>query len=401
MNPLSQKELEKYASVLLWAVKKAKHSPFKKYDSVLLRYDALSEPLALEVYKLLLKEKFNVVARTAMSENFAREFYILSDDKQLKFNAAGERAFNTGLNALIAIRAPQDLTYLKNTDPSRLALAAKARKPIRKILDDREQQGAFGWTLCNYPTPASAAHARLSLKEYAEQIKKACFLDDKDPIRKWEEVDRHTREICSWLTKLKMDTLHLDSKNCSLNLSLGESRIFLGGRGCNIPSFEIFTSPDCRRADGVYFADMPSYRSGVLCKDIRLEFKDGRVIKSSAKEGANFVKKMLAMDAGASRLGEFSLTDRRFSKIDRFMADTLFDENFGGKHGNSHIALGQSFADAYSGNQKTFGAAQKKALGFNESSLHWDIINTEDKTVHAKLKNGKKILIYERGIFKL
>ena len=105
------------------------------------------------------------------------------------------------------------------------------------------------------------------------------------------------------------------------------------------------------------------------------------------------------MDQGARRVGEFSLTDKRFSRIDRFMADTLFDENFGGKEGNCHVALGSSYTDTYDGDPAEMTAARKKKLGFNDSALHWDLVNTEKKTVTAHLTNGKKKVIYENGIF--
>jgi aminopeptidase len=105
------------------------------------------------------------------------------------------------------------------------------------------------------------------------------------------------------------------------------------------------------------------------------------------------------MDAGASRIGEFSLTDRRFSRIDRFMANTLYDENFGGAYGNCHIAFGSSYADTYAKNPAALTAAMKKKLGFNDSALHWDLINTEPKTVTAQLVTGKKMVIYDNGVF--
>jgi len=105
------------------------------------------------------------------------------------------------------------------------------------------------------------------------------------------------------------------------------------------------------------------------------------------------------MDRGASQIGEFSLTDRRFSKIDRFMADTLFDENFGGRHGNCHIALGSSYADAFAGDPATLTKSAKASLGFNDSALHWDLVNTEKKRVTAALRGGGKTVIYENGMF--
>jgi aminopeptidase len=82
------------------------------------------------------------------------------------------------------------------------------------------------------------------------------------------------------------------------------------------------------------------------------------------------------------------------------MADTLFDENFGGRFGNCHIALGSSYADTYSGDHALLTKEVKRNLGFNDSALHWDLVNTEDKTVTAHLTTGKRIVIYEKGRFR-
>jgi aminopeptidase len=83
------------------------------------------------------------------------------------------------------------------------------------------------------------------------------------------------------------------------------------------------------------------------------------------------------------------------------MADTLFDENFGGSHGNSHIAVGSSYTDSYTGNQADMTRELKDELGFNDSALHWDLVNTEQKLVTAYLTSGKNIVIYEDGQFKV
>ena len=106
------------------------------------------------------------------------------------------------------------------------------------------------------------------------------------------------------------------------------------------------------------------------------------------------------MDRGACRLGEFSLTDRRFSKIDRFMAETLYDENYGGRYGNMHIALGSSYADTYAGDPSELTPALRRKLGFNDSALHWDLVNTQRKRVQALLKDGRRVCIYEDGLFR-
>lgn len=392
---------QKYADVMIWALKTARaRGKFKPYDVILLRTDLSALPLAKEVYSKLLLEKFNVVLKINSPEDFVKEFYSVANNKQLTFIADGEKELQNQVNGLIALRAPEDLTHLKNVEPANIAKSAVARKPLREIMDEREQKGLFSWTLCNYPTEELASRAGLSVEEYANQVAKACFLNEKDPVKKWKEVTFQITEIGRWLSSMPIETLHIESSNMDFEVLLGEKRKFIGGRGCNIPSFEIFTSPDWRGTKGVYFADLSSYRSGNYVKGVRLEFKKGRVIKANAEQGEEFVRKMLAMDKGACQIGEFSLTDRRFSKITKFMADILYDENFGGKYGNCHVAVGASYADTYSGNQADLTPAVKKELGFNDSSLHWDLINTENKKVTATLKDGSKVTIYEKGEFK-
>jgi len=397
----TKKQLNNYADVMVWAMEYARHGgKFKKYDTVLVRAEIGALPLVEAVYARLLDKKYNATVRFMAPESLQYALYTKADDKQLAYIPAGEIDFQGALNGLIALRAPENLTALKNVDPARIGKSAVARKPIKDLLDQTEQAGKFSWTLANFPTEELAKKAGLSLKEYANQVAKACFLNEKNPVAKWQEVMKQIGQIGKWLNGLKMERLHVQSAHMDFEVLLGEKRRFVSGSGCNIPSFEIFTSPDWRGTRGVYFADLSSYRNGNYVKGMRLEFKDGRAVKATAEKGQDFLRKMLAMDRGAAQIGEFSLTDRRFSKIDKFMADILFDENFGGKHGNCHVAIGSSYADTYDGDVRKLDKKLKEKLGYNESALHWDLINTEDKTVHATLKNGKKILIYEKGQFR-
>lgn len=393
-------QLNRYADVMVWAMENARRGgKFKKYDTVLIRCEVGAMPLAQAVYSRLLEKRYHPMVRFITPEGFQQAFYSLADAKQLAYIAPGEEAFQNSLNGMIALRAPEDLMALKNVNPARIGQAAVARKKLREILDRTEQAGQFSWTLCNYPTQELADKAGLSLKEYAAQMVKACFLNEKDPVAKWKEVMKQIEQTGKWLNSLKIDRLHVQSVHMDFEVLMGEKRKFISGGGNNIPSFEIFTSPDWRGTRGVYFADLSSYRSGNYVKGVRLEFKEGRVVKATAEKGQDFLRKMLAMDRGASQIGEFSLTDRRFSKIDKFMADILFDENFGGKHGNCHVAVGSSYADTFAGDVRKLDKKLKEKLGYNESALHWDLINTEDKTVHATVKGGKKILIYQKGQF--
>ena len=236
-------------------------------------------------------------------------------------------------------------------------------------------------------------------REYAAQVTGACFLRETDPVAKWRALYEEANAIKNWLNALPVSRLRIESDNVDLTVTPGESRRWLGLSGHNIPSFEIFTSPDWRGTSGRYFADQPSYRSGNYVHGVRLTFKDGQVTDIAADQGEEFVRKQLAMDAGASRLGEFSLTDRRFSKIDRFMANTLYDENFGGPNGNCHVAVGSSYSDTFAGDPAELTTERKIQLGYNDSALHWDLVNTEPKRVRAHLADGREVTIYDNGQF--
>lgn len=396
---LTHSMLGKYADVLIWGLETARRKAFKPYDIILLRYEIPGLPLAETLYRKLLEKKWNVIPRALTTPVMEKDFFTCTDSTMRSFVGPWDKNLYENLNGNIFISAPSSLTHLKDVDPKRMNEAAIARKSLKKLAENRDEKGLFGWTLCTYPTEELAKQAKLSLPDYTSQIVKACFLNTKDPVAKWKAIFNNSMEIKKWLNSLVIESLHIESKSCDLVITPGEKRKFIGISGHNIPSFEIFTSPDWRGTRGRFFANQPSYRSGNYVTNVLLEFKNGTVSSSKAGSGEIFLKEMLSMDDGARKVGEFSLTDKRFSKIDTFMADTLFDENFGGPHGNSHIAIGSSYSDTFRGNPATLTSSMKKKLGFNDSALHWDLVNTEEKTVKAHLKGGKTITLYEKGMF--
>lgn len=398
-NGFSAAQLEKYADVLIWGMKKARGKACRKNDIVLVRYNLPALRLAEILQGRLLDMGLNPVVRLLATAEMERTFFTKAGRRQLEFVPPGERELLENLGGSIFINAPESLTHLQAADPAAFARVALSRKPLRDILTSREENGLFGWTLCSYTTAQLARHARMTEKEYTRQIVRACHLDDPDPVARWEEIFRSALSIKRWLTKMPVTCYHVESPHIDLRIPRGRQRRWLGVSGHNMPSFELFTSPDWRGVEGVYYADQPSFRQGNYVTGVRLEFRKGSVVNVEAKKGAAFTTRQVAMDPGAKRLGEFSLTDVRFSRIDRFMADTLFDENFGGRHGNCHVALGASYSDTFDGNPAALTKARKKALGFNDSALHWDLVNTEPKTVTAHLTDGRRRIIYENGRF--
>jgi aminopeptidase len=395
----TKKQLERYADVLWWGLTTAKKVAFKKNDIVLIRYNSSAVELAEVLYAGLLSRGMHPVQRVSPSATMEKDFYLHSSNRQLVFIPPGEKELMSRLNGSIYLHAPESITHLSAVAPQKIGKTTVAQKALRDILNRREARGSFSWTLCIFPTAELAGQAGLSLEDYTRQLVKACFLSKSDPITEWRHIYNNARSIKKWLNSMKVKFLHVESDNIDLEITPGEKRQWIGISGRNIPSFEIFVSPDWRGTRGQYHADQPSYRSGNRVEGVKLEFNKGKVIKVSSETGQEFVKKQLQMDKGADKVGEFSLTDRRFSRINRFMANTLFDENYGGKYGNCHIALGSSYSNTYTGDSKRLNQALKQKLGFNESALHWDLVNTEKKRVTAHLQTGKAITIYENGRF--
>jgi aminopeptidase len=396
---LTEKQLERYADVLWWGLTTARKESFKKNDIVLIRYSKSAIRLAEVLYAGLLSRGMHPVQRMNPTATMEKDFYARSSNRQLVFLPPGDKELMARLNGSIILHAPESITHLSSIDPGRIGKTIVAQKALRDILNRREARGVFSWTLCIFPTAELAKQAGISPEEYSRQVAQACFLGKTDPVSGWRQIYKNARSIKKWLNSMKIKLLHVESDHIDLEVTPGDKRQWVGISGRNIPSFEIFVSPDWRGTRGNYYADQPSFRSGNRVEGVRLEFKQGQVIKVSAANGRKFIAKQLQMDKGADKVGEFSLTDKRFSKINRFMANTLYDENYGGKYGNCHIALGSSYSNTYSGDSKRLNQALKDKLGFNESALHWDLVNTEKKRVTAHLQTGKAVTIYENGRF--
>ena len=395
----SQKILDSYANILVnYALNNGRG--IKSGETVFLMVQEYAKPLLIALYKAVLKAKAHPVVEFIPDE-LEKDFFSMAEDSQLNFFPAH---FLKGkvreANHFLTIIAETDKHQLEGIDPRKIMQYRTSLKPYYDWRHKKESQHKFSWTLGLYPTPAMATEAGLSLKKCWEQVIKACYLDDPSPLTRWQNIQKDMNQLRQKLNKLPVDTFHLRSLNTDLIIGVDKNRQWLGGDGCNIPSFEIFISPDWRKTQGHISFDMPLFYYGNEIRDIYLEFKDGVVIKSTASKGENLLKKMIATK-NADKVGEFSLTDKRFSRINKFMAETLYDENFGGKYGNTHIALGASFHESYTKNPAKVTEPQWAEMAFNDSVIHTDIIATTNRTVTAHLTNGQEILIYKDGIFVL
>jgi aminopeptidase len=333
------------------------------------------------------------------ASNLNRDFLEMAGDEQLEFVP---KAYWRGLidqcDHGVHLFCEADPHALRDVDPSKIMRRQESFMPVIEWQQHKESEGHYTWTIGLYGTEAMAAEAGLSSEEYWEQIISACYLDDDDPVTRWREVTAEVDRQAAFMTSLPIDRLHVEGQDADLWFTLGERRRWSSGEGRNIPSFEVYTCPDWRGTEGWIRFSEPLYTHGSLIKGIRLEFREGLVVAAAAEQNEHLLKEMIAAD-GADRVGEYSLTDAGVSRINRFMANTLYDENMGGPYGNTHLAVGLGVRSCYDGDEGAVTEEEWERLGFNKSAIHTDIVSTSDRTVTAIMRDGSERVVYAGGHF--
>ena len=245
---------------------------------------------------------------------------------------------------------------------------------ISNIMIDREAKGEMNWVVSLFPTNAYAQEANMTLSDYEDFVYSACMPDPDDPVGYWKKVESRQAKAIKWLKGKK--SVHVTAPGTDLTLSI-EGRPFVNcACHVNVPDGEIFTSPVENSANGYVHFTYPTLYQGFEVNDVRLEFKDGKVVKACADKNEDFLIKKLDTDAGARYLGEFAIGTNE--GINRFTGKILFDEKIGGSF---HVAVGHGYPES---------------LSENESSIHWDMI--------CDLRDGGEItvdgeLFYKDGAF--
>jgi aminopeptidase len=402
---LDETLLKRYAQVMVhYALNDGKG--INKGDTVFLVGQECTKDLFMAIAREVYAAGGNLITNyqpnNLREASLARHLLQTGSDEQIGFFAAPYwKGIVDATDHILFIISEPDIHYLEGIPSARISLMNSARAPYMKMREAKEQQGKLSWSLCLYGTQSMADEAGLSLEEYWEQIIEACYLREEDPVAKWKAVQQEIERIKDKLDALQIETLHIKGEDVDLHVKIGENRKWLSGGGKNIPSFEIFTSPDWRGTSGFIRFNQPLYYSGKRIAGVSLTFENGVVVFSSAEENEDALKEMIAQE-NADKAGEFSLTDKRHSKITRFMATTLYDENRGGAFGNTHIALGNAYKDTFTGDMSTVTEDQWAAMGYNSCpKVHTDIVSTSDRTVMARLRSGEERVIYADGQFLL
>lgn len=345
----------------------------KEGDVFLIQGYEPSIPLIKEVYRETLLRGAHPEVRVLVEELMEIMMKYGNED-QLKFISPVIQSSTEKYSALLKIGGTYHTKPLLNVDPERITQYESAHKKTSAALRKRTQEGNMRWCLTHYPTLSGAIEAGMSLAEYEDFVFSACFLDREDPVAEWKKLKADQQKIIDYISK--KDHIRVAAKDTDLTLRVG-GRTWINSCGTtNFPSGEVYTGPIEDSLNGTIRYTYPAIELGRQVEDVFLTFENGKVVKSSAKTGEDFLNAMIHMDAGSSYAGEFALGTNY--GIKRFTNNILFDEKIGG---TIHIAL---------------GAAYPATGSKNESGLHWDMI--------CDMREGGEIyadgeLFYKNGQF--
>lgn len=323
-----------------------------------------------------------------------------------KINGPFEHA-NRG-DALISISGINP-DLLKGQDPE---LVTKYTQTIQKGLSPFMKYvstNKVNWLVITAPTPgwASKVLPGYSTEEAVsrlwEIIFKLCRLDQADPIAAWKEHTRKLQARAAYLNGKKYKQFHYTGPGTDLTIGFPEGATWFAASEktsagipfiANLPTEEVFTLPHREKVDGVIHSSLPLNYSGTLIDDFSIEFKNGKVVKASAKSGQEVLQKLLATDDGASRLGEVALVPHNspIAQSGVLFYNTLLDENAA-----CHLAFGNAYQTTMAGGG-SWSDEEFISRGGNASLVHVDfMVGSDQLDIDGILPDGRIEPVLQKG----
>lgn len=308
--------------------------------------------------------------------------------------------------------------YLDSDDPDGLAgidqdkwaKAQQARYKVTKPYRDA-MENKYQWCVAAVPGVKWARKVfpglddETAMEKLWEAILK-CSRADENPMEAWRAHNARLKARCEWLNSLKLRRLVYKSEmsGTDFNVGLIPQMLFMGGAeglpdsgvlyDANIPSEEVFTTPMKGDVEGLAVATRPLSYRGVLIENFSVRFEKGRAVEVHAEKNEEALRLMIAMDDGASMLGECALVpyNSPIRESGILFYNTLFDEN-----ASCHLALGDGYSSCLEDFEK-YTLEETRALGVNESMIHEDfMIGTPDLCITGITEDGREVPIFVNG----
>ncbi|MCB0323978.1 MAG: aminopeptidase [Bdellovibrionales bacterium] len=304
----------------------------------------------------------------------------------------------------------EDPDILADVDPKRInTVRLHHHLAIKYFYDEGIGKSKVHWTVAAAASPGWAAKLfpdlppDQALARLWDEIFRICRADAPDALAAWEEHSHTLQKRAQSLNDLGIETIHFTGGGTDLRVGLSSAARFRGGtdispRGVpfepNMPTEEVFTTPDCRRTEGTVRATRPFLVNGKLIQGLELSFKDGEITDFKADDGEATFREYIKSDPGACRLGEVALVgvDSPVYRSGVVFQEILYDENAA-----CHIAVGSAYKFCLAGGT-TMSKEELAAIGCNESTVHTDMmISSEEVDVIATTYDGRTVPLLEKG----
>jgi aminopeptidase len=291
---------------------------------------------------------------------------------------------------------------LDGVDPKRAGLDQLPDLRERLVIINKR---LVNWSILPFPTPQWAkvvfpdVDGDAALERLSEALTVVCRLDEDDPVAAWRERDETLHAVAGRLTERHFDAIRFEGEATDLTVGLLPTSKWEGGSTTtiegvqhlpNLPTEEVYTTPDPTRAEGVVRATKPLDVAGTIVEGLVVRFEGGRAVEIDADTGIDILRERAAFDAGASQLGELALVDRegRIGRLGTTFYNTLLDENAA-----SHIALGNGYELA---------VGKEDVPRVNKSGIHIDfMIGGDDVQVTGLTADGDEIPVLRDGAWQV
>ncbi|MBS6195847.1 MAG: aminopeptidase [Clostridiales bacterium] len=385
----------------------------QKGQDIVLRCPVESYPFG----RLIVKEGYEAGAREviihwsdAVSRRIAYDHADVSVFENIpEWQAESMNKYAREGAAFISI-AGGDPEVFKGVDSEKLKASAKASDQAYEVFYKRMSASEIPWNVAAVPSEkwAQKVFPGIPVEEAMEKLWENIFrsvrIGEGDAVQAWKEHDAFLSSMCKKLDEQQFSALHyVNSLGTDFTVGLVENHRWEGGsegdsRGvdfiANMPTEEIFTMPDARRAEGKLVSALPLSYEGNMIHNFSFTFHEGKVVEFAAEEGLETLKRMLDSDEGSRRLGEVALVpyDSPISNMKTLFYNTLFDEN-----ASCHFALGRCYETTVEGGA-SMSEEELKAVGGNTSMIHVDfMVGTSDLSITGIKKDGTEVPVFVNG----
>lgn len=387
---------EKYIDLLLNCIN------FEKENILFINYDVINKDLINKMVKYLNSIGINNIYLD--KEDIRKEHEIL---KNIEIdNIENHSFFDDSIWNYYAMKGAKFLIFrspvpgiMDDIESSKISKSYYTKAKTKHIFNKYQLEYKINWCYAVLPNKIWADKVFKGIDNSYELLQNTIYkICNNNSVSDWKSIFRKSKERIDKLNNLKIKELYYtNSLGTNLKIELSKNSIWCNAatKGItNMPSYEIFTSPDFRKTDGIVYNSRPLNYNGKIIDKFYLKFKDGKVIDYDAEIGYLVLEGIINSDSNSCYLGECAIVenDSPISKLNLIFGVTLLDEN-----ASCHLALGRGFYKCFD-NWTNCNEEDLLNLGLNMSEIHVDfMIGTDDMKIMANTFDNKLVKIFENG----